>query len=852
MSHNPRTGSLRCINARPSRSSLLSLLSWVATVTLTATAVKGQTCEPHWSDEFPAGELWNGAVRAMTVFDDDSGTGPALYVGGGFETAAELPLNHMAKLMPNNAWAPLANGTNGTVIALVTFDDGLGAGEALYAGGTFSKAGRVEASRIAKWDGESWSALGEGTDGRIESLAVFDDGSGPALYAGGYFNTAGGASANNIARWDGETWSPLGAGIDGFVYEMVVFDDGLGGGPALYVAGAIANAGGEPARRIAKWDGKAWSSVGVGMNGRVLGMTIFDDGSGPALYAGGVFREAGGVEALHIAKWDGLEWSPVGGGTDSVVTSLVVFDAGSGEGSALYACGSFIFAGGVYVESIGRWDGQEWTAVGGGILGFPSTLEVFEDMNGGPALFVGGSLHRAGMIDVEGLAKWDGAHWLPAGRGLVSGGLPAIGTTFTTVEEGSDIEPGLYVGGQFFTAGGVWTPRVARRNEGEWSAVGEVISGTDGAVLALSLFDDGSGSGPALYAGGIWLDSGKGWIRRTAKWDGKTWSDLGADVDQLVRAMTVFDDGLGGGPLLYVVGDFLNADDIPVDRIATWNGTEWAPLAGGGTNEFVASLTVWDDGSGDGPALYVGGFFTMAGGVDATFIAKWDGVRWSPLGSGMDGGSVRAMTAYDDGSGPALYVGGFFTTAGGVEANGIAKWDGKQWSAIPGGGIGDGPSTTFVLSLRVFDDGLSDRPALYIAGRFASAGGVDAQNIARWDGKTWSTPEQGLHNNGQGSAPVAWALEVFNDGTGDGPALFAGGDFRFAGNHSSRGIAKWIVCVDTVPGDLDGDGSVGVKDLLILLGSWGPCDNCNDCIADLDDDCTVGVADLLILLGNWG
>ena len=53
-------------------------------------------------------------------------------------------------------------------------------------------------------------------------------------------------------------------------------------------------------------------------------------------------------------------------------------------------------------------------------------------------------------------------------------------------------------------------------------------------------------------------------------------------------------------------------------------------------------------------------------------------------------------------------------------------------------------------------------------------------------------------------------------------------------------------------GDLDGDGSVGVKDLLILLGEWGPCDDCNNCVADLDEDCTVGVKDLLILLGNWG
>ncbi len=55
-----------------------------------------------------------------------------------------------------------------------------------------------------------------------------------------------------------------------------------------------------------------------------------------------------------------------------------------------------------------------------------------------------------------------------------------------------------------------------------------------------------------------------------------------------------------------------------------------------------------------------------------------------------------------------------------------------------------------------------------------------------------------------------------------------------------------------VLGDLDGDGTVGVKDLLILLGNWGPCADCKDCPADLNGDCTVGVKDLLILLGNWG
>ncbi len=57
---------------------------------------------------------------------------------------------------------------------------------------------------------------------------------------------------------------------------------------------------------------------------------------------------------------------------------------------------------------------------------------------------------------------------------------------------------------------------------------------------------------------------------------------------------------------------------------------------------------------------------------------------------------------------------------------------------------------------------------------------------------------------------------------------------------------------DCCPGDLDGSGDVGVKDLLILLGAWGPCPPKEDCPADFDDSGDVGVKDLLVLLGAWG
>ena len=53
-------------------------------------------------------------------------------------------------------------------------------------------------------------------------------------------------------------------------------------------------------------------------------------------------------------------------------------------------------------------------------------------------------------------------------------------------------------------------------------------------------------------------------------------------------------------------------------------------------------------------------------------------------------------------------------------------------------------------------------------------------------------------------------------------------------------------------GDLNGDGVVDGADLILLLGAWGACDDCNDCPADLDGSCDVGGSDLILLLGNWG
>jgi hypothetical protein len=60
-----------------------------------------------------------------------------------------------------------------------------------------------------------------------------------------------------------------------------------------------------------------------------------------------------------------------------------------------------------------------------------------------------------------------------------------------------------------------------------------------------------------------------------------------------------------------------------------------------------------------------------------------------------------------------------------------------------------------------------------------------------------------------------------------------------------------VVIGDPQPcsGDVNGDGTVGVDDILQTIGDWGPCGGCG---SDVDGDGVVGVDDLLLILSVWG
>ena len=78
-------------------------------------------------------------------------------------------------------------------------------GDLLYAGCQFTSAGGRLANRVARWNGNKWSALGEGI-GDETAVVYALKASGMHLYAGGSFTNAGSIRADNVAVWDGSGW----------------------------------------------------------------------------------------------------------------------------------------------------------------------------------------------------------------------------------------------------------------------------------------------------------------------------------------------------------------------------------------------------------------------------------------------------------------------------------------------------------------------------------------------------------------------------------------------------------------------------------------------------------------------
>jgi hypothetical protein len=392
----------------------------------------------------PTGETGATGAKGDTgptgTFDTSSISETAILSKQGGLVTGSTGLIYLPSETIPEIWSALGSGLNSVCYALTNDSN-----NNLYAGGLFTTAGGTGASRIAKWDGSSWSALSSGLDGINRDCYALTVDSNNNVYAGGYFTTAGGTGANRIAKWDGSNWSALGSGLGGTIPVCTALTTDSNNN--LYAGGTFTTAGGTGVSNIAKWDGSSWSALGSGLDGStpVCNALTFDNIGN--LYAGGNFTTAGGTGANNIAKWDGSSWSALGSGLNGVCTALTV-----DSNNNVYAGGYFTTAGGTGANRIAKWDGSNWSALGSGLDGsFPECRALTFDNIGN--LYAGGNFTTAGGTGANRIAKWDGSNWSALGSGINSGICYSL-----TLDSSNNI----YAGGSLFLVGGISVNNIAK------------------------------------------------------------------------------------------------------------------------------------------------------------------------------------------------------------------------------------------------------------------------------------------------------------------------------------------------------------------------------------------------------
>lgn len=190
-------------------------------------------------DSVSSGSL-DGVAKTMIIYKDD------LYVGGGFYTAGGTPVYNVARY-DGNQWQPLGQGTAGQSGYVLSFENDT-VNDLLYVGGQFeyvikNDSTQLETSGLGIWDGTEWSVPSEKLPANYYAgnLKIYHG----LLYTGG--------SPTGLATWNGKNWIYY-SGIDPFygltacseIYNDTLFEGG-------YFSEIIQNGDTFSAPGLARW-----------------------------------------------------------------------------------------------------------------------------------------------------------------------------------------------------------------------------------------------------------------------------------------------------------------------------------------------------------------------------------------------------------------------------------------------------------------------------------------------------------------------------------------------------------------------------------------------------------------------
>ncbi len=690
----------------------------------------------------------------------------------------------------------------------------------------FISAGRWEIryehpSRPFYWDGIEWqrSPGGLTANKKVVPQFVHAPHEPGAAYVFGRALRLEDGQFTTLARWDGSSWTSLQGGTN-----PMLLTPGPRSAPGHLAWVRQTMQGTRIVERIA---GENREIGELEQDILPTAMLWFDDGTGDKLYMFGSFEAISNQPIRHAAVWDGQQWSALAEGPGIAISSAVVVEE---------AFGTAVYCTDWDDDKLYRWDGRGWTV----FLGhdWPSGIEVIGAANFGEGRKLIAQ-RKDWQSDLTWLFEWTGLDWelMPH---WVDGEVVAL----TTVSSMSG--PEVYASGDFLSINDVPAKNLARWDGHRWTDVGTAQTGKGirRAFAPLAVGDEG---GP-LLGNRLYVTTPHGRLRSghqrlglVASWDGLAWRSLGLIPNRLLTdALSLAFGDVGEGSRLFVgMSNYYGYDEI--FTVGQYDGTTWQAV--GQPSDIkgeIRKLLFYD--AGDGPELYaIGDFWGVA-----RHIARFDGSRWRPVGEPND--DCWDAAVLDDGSGPALYVGGMFTEIDGKEISALARWDGVEWTQVGEGLSGDGydPGVRYAVPLH-----MGGKQYLLIKGGFDFDGWQGS--LAAWDGQSWIDPGPLLGDS-------QWFERIVSVETPQGPRViswFRGDDVWMQDGDQWRLITDdldfnvWGATVS----DFEGSETV------YLVGAFTAVDGvpsdgfarfgCVRCLADFDADGDTDSSDVAAFLDLW-
>jgi hypothetical protein len=372
--------------------------------------------------------------------------------------------------------------------------------------------------------------------------------------------------------------------------------------------------------------------------------------------------------------------------------------------------------------------------------------------------------------------------------------------------------------------------RLVPSDHSPWMMFGHATAAAEDHVVVAAVQDAEGG----MFAGALYVfhDSGNGWVEvaKLVAPDAEAGDHLGYSVDThgdvIVTGVLGDDDQGTNAGAAYVYRRDGNS----------WNMEMKLTASDGGLNDwFGSSVAVHDD------VIVVGAELADDSGTQsgAAYVYRFDGTTW------VEEEKIAASDGFaGDRFGFAVDVAQDMMLVGAPQHDG-ADWNGGAAYLFAFDGEG------WSESEKLLPDGYA------VADEFGGSVAISSSRVvvgSHLDAGDNAGSIYIYSLNGSSLSPECSEITVPDD-EGQvyghfGSSVSVDGDLALCG-----GIG--VACIfgadpdapDPVVGDLDGDGFVGVLDLVQLVSAWGLCSG--DCPEDLDGDGVVGTLDLIVLISNW-